>query len=101
MQPSRHLEWTSRALLLLSRFILHQLPASYGVEVDAQKFLEAISMNIEGRRYPVGYPKMTLRIGYPLLRRDSSAREITPSVVKQSVSMSLYRQGRAGTPPLP
>ena len=54
MQPSRHLEWTSRALLLLSRFILHQLPASYGVEVDAHKFLEAISMNIEGRRYPVG-----------------------------------------------
>ena len=51
MQPKPHFEWFCRSLLMLNRALLRQLPAEYAVEMDAQKFLRSITMELDGLRH--------------------------------------------------
>ncbi len=44
------LNWMARALLLKSHHALAQGPADYGIEIDADKFLSAFSLIIDGER---------------------------------------------------
>jgi hypothetical protein len=44
MSPAANVDHVSKSLLSLSLFFLWQLPPHYNVQVDSQKFLDAISL---------------------------------------------------------
>ncbi|KAI0083656.1 hypothetical protein BDY19DRAFT_866772, partial [Irpex rosettiformis] len=50
MEPESHFNWMVRGALQRSHFAFRQLPASYGVEIDSEKFLDAFSMTVDGER---------------------------------------------------
>ena len=68
MTPSSHFEFVVRTLLQIVLFFLLQLPKSYQVQVDKDRFLSAFSMVENGTRTPVtswplgpGLPCMNLQ----------------------------------------
>lgn len=44
------MDWIARALLQRSHYALAQGPADYGIEIDANKFLSAFSLMVDGKR---------------------------------------------------
>ena len=45
-------DWYCRALLMLNRHLLRQLPTDFDVEVDSSAFLQSMSLIVDGQRVP-------------------------------------------------
>ena len=45
MQPTEHMDWFARALLLFNRSLLRQLPASYNIRLDPAQFLRSLTFS--------------------------------------------------------
>ena len=54
MSPYDNFQHFVKSLLLLILFLLRQLPDNYAVRVDTQKFLDSVSMQIDGKRVCAG-----------------------------------------------
>ena len=52
MEPLPHFDWYCRVLLMLSRYLLRQLPSTFDIEVDANAFLQSMSFVDNGERIP-------------------------------------------------
>ena len=50
MEPRPHFDWYCRAMLLVNRYLLRQLPISYDVEVDTEAFLKSMSFKLNDTR---------------------------------------------------
>lgn len=50
MTPRAHLNYLARSLYQYSHWVMQQVPAYYGVEIDADAFLDAFSLVLAGER---------------------------------------------------